>query len=187
MTTPCSDMSCASSSGEYPRRRAAPSSVASNAALDPRFEDAGWTAKAAGSGVSAAVPRQAGRGSGIGRGVVRGALARLAAEMGAENLQGGGSPEGVGSRDEGASRQSCRGQRHYLTCGGIGAWSRVFQDDGRELRAARSGGGCPAEEGARGAERGKVGLVKTASSTRPEEAPIVPESFPNTCKLELAV
>ena len=54
---------------------------------------AGGTAKAAGTGVFAAVPRRAGAGSGSAGGAVRGALAGLAAEVGAADCKAAGVPK----------------------------------------------------------------------------------------------
>ena len=120
------------------------------AALDPGLEDHGGAAKAAGAGAPAAVSRRAWRGGRASTGgAVRGALAGLAAEVGAADLQGGGGPEGDGARDAGAARDAGGGQRDHLSRGGVGARPRVVQDDGRELREARGGGGRAAETGAR--------------------------------------
>src|SRR4051812_40844062 len=97
-------------------------------------------------------------------GAVRSVLARLAAEVGATDLQGGGGPDGDRSRDAGAARHARGGQRDHLARGGGGARARVVQDDSRELRAARRGGGRPAEKGARGAGGRETRLLNRGQS-----------------------
>ena len=119
------------------------------AAVDPGLEDRGGRRKLQVPEFLQPYLRRMAEGTGSDGGAVRGALAGLAAEVGAADLQGGGGAEGDGARDAGAARHARGGQRDHLSRGRVGARSRVVQDDGRELRAARRGGGRPAEEGAR--------------------------------------
>jgi len=63
---------------------------------------------------------------------------------------------------------------------GVGPQPRVVQDDGRELREARGGGGCAAETGAGGAHRRAAGVVmggllNTCGGTS-NRSPIVPRT-----------
>src|SRR6266540_6405180 len=137
------------------------------AALDPGLQDHGRPAKVAGAWLPAAVPGWFGEGTGADGGAVRGALAGLATEVGAEDLQGSGRSEGDRPWHAGPARHARRGQRDYLTRGGGSARSRLVQDDGRELRPARCGGGRPADAGTRGAFGRKACLLNRSRLGEP--------------------